>query len=79
MRRKPTEEEIRASLCEVGFHDVYLTMCILGYDYKCRHCDIVRYFDVIPPEWAKEDPYRNQQNIGYPLDAEGNYIGDFPL
>ena len=66
-------------LCLASDHDPYLTMCLLGYDYRCRRCGLVRYFDADPPEWAKVNSYRNQENVGYPLNEHGEYMGNHPL
>ena len=66
-------------LCLEANHDAYLTQCILGYDYRCRRCGMVRYLDTDPPQWAKETNYRNQENTGYPLDEHGKYAGNHPL
>ena len=41
--------------CKHGNHDAYLTRCLLGYDYKCRNCRMVRYRDRPEPEWAEFD------------------------
>ena len=73
----PLSEQL--DLCLTGEHDPYLTRCILGYDYRCRRCGLVRYFDVEPPEWAKENSYRNQDNAGYPLNDLSEYVGNYPL
>ena len=62
-----------------GRHDAYLTMCIQGYDYRCRRCGMVRYFDTDPPEWSRENAYRNLENEGYPLNERGEYAGKHPL
>ena len=65
--------------CPDGQHDPYLTMCLLGFDYRCRRCGMVRYFDVDPPEWTVEDSRRNPENVGYPLNETGKYAGKHPL
>ena len=80
----PPEAEITTlreqfDLCLEDDHDAYLTRCLLGFDYKCRRCGLVRYFDVDPPQWAKENGYRNQENRGCPLDEQGEYAGNHPL
>ena len=69
----------RFDLCLDGEHDACLTRCLLGYDYRCRRCGLVRYYDVDPPEWARENAYRNQENLGYPLDENCEYTGTHPL
>ena len=65
-------------VCLDGQHDAYLTRCLLGYDYRCRRCGMVRYFDVDPPQWAKENSYRNPENVGYPLRRAGGIRGQVP-
>ena len=62
-----------------GQHEAYLTMCIQGYDYRCRRCGMVRYYDTDPPEWSRENAYRNLENEGYPLNERGEYAGKHPL
>ena len=69
----------RRELCELGFHDVYLTRCILGYDYQCRVCGLCRYYDVDPPQWSRYDSGRNPENLGYPLNECMEYAGAYPL
>ena len=32
----------RRWLCNVGFHDAYMTRALLGYDLKSRTCGLVR-------------------------------------
>ena len=61
--------------CDLGFHDVFLTGCILGYDYQCRVCGLCRYYDVEPPDWALYEGGRNPVNVGYPLNERLEYVG----
>ena len=49
---------LRWAACQAGFHWAHLTRGLLGYDYKCRDCGLVRYRDVIPPQWARFTPGR---------------------
>ena len=72
-------ELVKKDLCQMGFHDVYLTRCILGYDYQCRVCGLCRYFHVDPPLWAAFAANLNPQNVGYPLNEQMEYVGAYPL
>ena len=61
------ENRLKRRACRQGFHDAYLTGCLLGYDLICRVCRRVRYRDVDPPEWAK---YERWRALGLELDRE---------
>ena len=41
--------KFRKWLCEMAFHDAYMTRALLGCDLKCRSCGLVRY----PDGWVK--------------------------
>ena len=53
-------DKFKAAACRMGFHDAYLTRCLLGFDFKCRVCGRVRYRDVDPSQWARHDGMRAQ-------------------
>ena len=44
-------------------------------------CRCGMYADAVVdlPQWAKENRYRNSENIGYPLNERGEYAGAYPL
>lgn len=70
MTASTEERRLKLDGCRAGFHEAYMSQCLLGYDLICRNCRRVRYRDVNPPQWDRFDRARGSTTY---KDADGTW------